>query len=86
MKKGMTPEAVEQMGTQITEAGEQVQQIFTAVQGRVTEFDWTGEDRDRYIQEFESTVGQLVQQVQQQAQEFGDRARNNANQQRDASA
>ena len=86
MKKGMTPEAVEQMGTQITEAGERVQQIFTAVQGRVTEFDWTGEDRDRYIQEFESTVGQLVQQVQQQAQEFGDRARNNANQQRDASA
>lgn len=42
MKKGMTPEVVEKMGQQIAESGEQAQQIYTQVQGRVSEFDWTG--------------------------------------------
>lgn len=86
MKKGMTPESVEQMGNQIDEAGQETQQIFTQIQGRVTDFDWTGEDRDRYISEFEGNVGQMVQQVVQQATEFAERARRNATEQREASA
>lgn len=86
MKKGMTPESVEQMGTQITDAGEKTQQIYTNVQGRVTDFDWTGEDRDRYVSDFEGQLGQLVQQVVQQAQEFAERAQQNAQQQREASS
>ncbi|WP_193105234.1 hypothetical protein [Brachybacterium sp. FME24] len=86
MKKGMTPESVEQMGTQITTAGEQTQQIFTQVQSRVTDFDWTGEDRDRFVSEFEGELGQLVQQIVQQAGDFADRASRNAAGQRDASA
>jgi uncharacterized protein YoxC len=86
MKKGMTPESVEQMGTQITDAGDQTQQIYTQVQGRVTDLDWTGEDRDRYVSEFEGELGQLVQQVVQQAGEFAERASANASAQREASA
>lgn len=86
MKKGMTPESVEQMGTQIDEAGQEAQQIYTQIQGRITDFDWTGEDRDRYVSEFEGTVGQMVQQVVQQATEFAERARRNAAEQREASA
>lgn len=86
MKKGMTPEAVEQMAQQITEAAEQAQQKYTEVQGRVTDFDWTGEDRDRYISEFESTLGQAVQQLVQQANDLAERARRNAAEQREASA
>lgn len=86
MKKGMNPEAVEAMAGQIEEGGQQVQQIYTQLQGRVTDFDWTGEDRDRYVSEFESSVGQLVQQVVQQATELSERARQNANEQREASS
>ena len=86
MKKGMTPESVEQMGTQITDAGEQAQQLYTQVQSRVTEFDWTGEDRDTYVSEFEGELGQLVQQIVQQTSDFAQRASTNANAQRDASS
>lgn len=86
MKKGMTPEAVEQMGQQITDSAEQTQQIYAQMQSRVSEFDWTGEDRDRFVSEFEGELGQLVQQVVQQAGEFADRASRNAAAQRDASA
>ncbi|APX34697.1 hypothetical protein BH708_06965 [Brachybacterium sp. P6-10-X1] len=86
MKKGMNPEAVEQMGTQITEAGEQVRQIYSKAQGRVSELDWTGEDRDQYVSEFEGELGQLVDQLVQQTTELADRASRNANAQREASA
>lgn len=86
MKKGMTPESVEQMSNQVDEAGQEAQQIYTQIQGRITDFDWTGEDRDRYVSEFEGTVGQMVQQVVQQANEFAERARRNAAEQREASA
>lgn len=86
MKKGMTPESVEQMGTQIIEAGEQAQQTYTQVQGRVTSLDWTGEDRDRYVSDFEGTLGALVQQIVQQAGEFQERATRNAAEQREASS
>ncbi|WP_114855642.1 hypothetical protein [Brachybacterium sp. YJGR34] len=86
MKKGMTPESVEQMGTQIQDAGEQTSQIYQQVQGRVEEFDWTGEDRDRFVSEFGDSVGQLVQQVLQQTGDFAQRASQNAAAQRDASS
>lgn len=86
MKKGMTPEAVDQMAQQIQDAGEQAQQKFEQVKGRVGEFDWTGEDRDRYVSTFESEIGQMVQQLAQQAGELADRARQNAQAQRSASA
>lgn len=86
MKKGMTPEAVEQMAEQIRGAGDETNASYSTIQGRVTDFDWTGEDRDRYVSEFDSTIGQLVQQVMQQAGDFADRASRNAQEQRDASA
>mgnify|MGYP000853338809 CR=1 FL=1 len=86
MKKGMTPEEVEQLGNQTEEAGQTAQQLFTQIQARVTDFDWTGEDRDRFVSEFEGNLGQMVQQVVQQATEFGERARRNAAEQREASA
>ncbi|MGP5626500.1 hypothetical protein [Brachybacterium alimentarium] len=86
MKKGMTPEVVEKMGQQIAESGERAQQIYTQVQGRVSEFDWTGEDRDRFVSEFDGELGQLVQQIVQQASQFTERASQNAAAQREASA
>lgn len=86
MKKGMNPEAVDQMATQITDAADQANEVYQRVLARVQEFDWTGEDRDRYVSEFESTVGQAVQQLVQQAQDLSERASKNASEQRDASA
>ncbi|MBP2408277.1 WXG100 family type VII secretion target [Brachybacterium fresconis] len=86
MKKGMNPEAVEQMGTRITEAGEQARQIYTQVQGRVSELDWTGEDRDQFVSEFESELGQMIDQLVQRTTELSDSASRNANAQREASA
>ena len=86
MKKGMNPEAVEQMGTTAETSGEDVNTIYTTVQGRVTDFDWTGEDRDKYVSEFEGTLGGLVQDVVTQLGEFAERAKKNAQQQREASS
>lgn len=86
MKKGMNPEAVDQMAGQVESAGDDIQQAYAEVQGRVTDFDWTGEDRDRYVSEFESTIGDLVKSVAQQATELADRARRNASEQREASS
>ncbi|NMA76061.1 MAG: hypothetical protein GX960_02175 [Actinomycetales bacterium] len=86
MKKGMNPELVAQMGQQITQAGEDAMAAYTEVAGRVEGLDWTGEDRDRYVSDFSSTVQNLVQQLQTQCAEFGERARTNADQQRTASS
>ena len=86
MKKGMDPEAVEQMASQIQQAGERVQELYTTAQNRVAELDWTGDDREQYVADFDSSVQQLVQQVKQQAEDFAERARQNATEQRDASA
>lgn len=86
MKKGMTPESVDQMGSQITEAGEQIQQIYTQIQARVTDLDWTGEDRDRYVTDFEGDLGTQVQQVVTKTVDLAERAARNAGAQREASA
>ena len=86
MKKGMNPEAVQQLGTPGERAGEVGKTMYTTVQGRVTYFDWTGEDRDKYVSEFEGTLGGLVQDVVTQLGEFAERAKKNAQQQREASS
>lgn len=86
MKKGMTPESVEQMAQQIQQAGEDVQQAFQQIASRVSEFDWTGEDRDRFVSEFTDGLGQLAQQVNQQCGDFSERGTKNAAAQREASA
>ena len=86
MKKGMTPESVEQMGSQITEAGEQIQQIYTQIQARVAELDWTGEDRDRFVTAFDGDLGVQVQQAVTKTVDLAERAVRNAGAQREASA
>ena len=86
MKKGMNPEAVEQMGQQIQDAGEQANQIFEEIASKVEGFDWTGEDRDKYVSEFTGTVRDLVTQVKQQCEDFAERAKANAQSQRKTSS
>ena len=86
MKKGMTPESVEQMAQQIQEAGDSVQQIFQQISSRVEGFDWTGEDRDRFVSEFADTLGQAAQQVAQTCGDFSQRGSQNASKQREASS
>lgn len=86
MKKGMTPESVEQMAQQVQTAGEDAQQVFQQIASRVAEFDWTGEDRDRFVSEFTDALGQLAQQVASQCGDFSERGTRNAAQQRDASS
>ena len=86
MKKGMTPESVEQMAQQIQQAGDDVQHAFQQIASRVSEFDLTGEDRDRFVSEFTDGLGQLAQQVNQQCGEFSERGTRNAAAQREASS
>src|SRR5699024_6948791 len=69
MKKGMNPEAVDQMSQQIQAAGEDALAAFTDVAGRVEGFDWTGEDRDRYVGEFNGAMLELAQRVKQTCDE-----------------
>src|SRR5699024_1484683 len=86
MKKGMNPEAVDQMSQQIQAAGEDALAAFTDVAGRVEGFDWTGEDRDRYVGELNGAMLALAQRVKQTCDEFAERGKQNAMKQRDASS
>lgn len=86
MKKGMNPEAVDQMSERIGSAGEEVTTAFQQVLGKVEALDWTGEDRDRFVSEFSGQLQELANQVRQGCDEFADRGRKNAAKQRDASA
>lgn len=75
MKKGMTRESVEQMATEIEQAGEDIRQVFQKVSDRVSGLDWTGADRDRYVSEFADSVGTMVDQVVQNCTSFAERGR-----------
>src|SRR5699024_4965770 len=86
IKKGMNPEAVGQISQQIQAAGEDALAAFTDVAGRVEGFDWTGEDRDRYVGEFNGAMLELAQRVKQTCDEFAERGKQNAMKQRDASS
>lgn len=85
MKKGMNPEAVEQMATQITDTADQANQLFNQARQALEGLDWTGEDHDTYFAAFED-LAQLVQDMVRQAGEFAERATSNAAAQRTASA
>ncbi|MGY5765866.1 hypothetical protein ACXET9_11760 [Brachybacterium sp. DNPG3] len=86
MKKGMNPVAVEQMATSIDDAVETIQELFTTLQGQVTDLDWTGDDRDRFVSDFSDTVGGAAQRLAQQGGDLAERGRTNATAQRNASA
>lgn len=85
MKKGMNPEAVEQLAGQVDSLIENMNTIYTGRLGYVTDLDWTGEDRDRYVPEFEDQVGNANRAVVEKLTEIADRLRSNAQHQRDTS-
>ncbi|MDN5599130.1 MAG: hypothetical protein ACTMKY_01015 [Dermabacteraceae bacterium] len=82
----MKPEAVDQMGQQIEQAGQDAMAAFNEIAGRVESFEWTGEDQERFVSEFEGTVQQLATTVQQRCTEFAERAKQNAAMQRETSS
>lgn len=75
MKKGMTRASVEQMATEIEQAGEDIRQTFQKASDRLTGLDWTGDDRERFVSEFADSVGGLVDQVVQGCTTFAERGR-----------
>ena len=85
MKKGMNPEAVEQLAGQVDSLIENLNQIYTGRLGYVTDLDWTGEDRDRYVPEFEEQVGNANRTLCDQLTELAERLRTNAQHQRETS-
>ena len=85
MKKGMTPEAVESLAEQIRGAGDDANAAYTTIQGRIADFDWTGEDRDRYVPEFDEQVGGANKVVIQRLNELAQKLRSNAQHQRETS-
>jgi uncharacterized protein (DUF2461 family) len=85
-KKGMDPDAVEQMGRTIEDAGQGVEDAYTKARNAVNELEWTGDDRERFLTDFESQVGDLVTNVRQGLDDLAERARTNATEQREASS
>ncbi|MFC7376556.1 hypothetical protein ACFQS2_05155 [Brachybacterium sp. GCM10030267] len=85
-KKGMDPEAVEAIANDVDELVENFKSIYDGRLGHVTDLDWTGEDRDKYISEFESVVGQANTAAIQRLTDLANRMRTNAQQQREASS
>lgn len=85
MKKGMNPEAVEQVAAQVDSLIENMENIYTGRLGYVTDLDWTGEDRDRYVPEFDEQVGGANKVVIQRLNELAQKLRSNAQHQRETS-
>ncbi|EYT47548.1 uncharacterized protein YukE [Brachybacterium muris] len=85
MKKGMNPEAVEQLAQQVDGLVDNMNSVYTGRLGYVTDLDWTGEDRDRYVPEFEDQVGNANRAVCEKLTELAERLRANAAAQRDTS-
>lgn len=77
-KKGMNPDAVNALATAIIDNSKQAQTIYDTVYGELEGLDWTGEDRDRFLSDFESALGQAVTNLVSTAEGFGQRAQENA--------
>ena len=86
MKKGMNPEAVEQLAQQVDGLVDNMNSVYTGRLGYVTDLDWTGEDRDRYVPEFEEQVGTANKTVVQKLTELAEKLRANAQHQRETSS
>lgn len=85
MKKGMNPEAVEAVAGRVDELIDNMKSVYEGRLGYVTDLDWTGEDRDRYVSEFEGQVGAANQAVIQALTDLAERMRTNAAAQRETS-
>ncbi|PWH05031.1 hypothetical protein DEO23_15490 [Brachybacterium endophyticum] len=85
-KKGMNPDNVRQMAQKINDAADDIMNYYNDAKGKVTDLDWTGEDRDDYVSTFEGDLQQQVQKVQQAAQDLAERADSNAKEQEQASS
>lgn len=85
MKKGMNPDAVEQLSSTVTDGIDQTTQFFSAAQDALESLDWTGDDQSRFLSEFQE-FGEQVQSVCQAAGELAERLMMNAQQQRQASS
>lgn len=86
MKKGMNPEAVDQLATQEITTGEEISRIYQNSADQLNGLDWTGEDRDRFVSDYENDLGTQTDRVVQRLTELAERANNNAAAQRAASA
>lgn len=84
--KGMDPGTVEQLALSIEAAAGNAHAAYTHARTAATELEWTGEDRDRYITDLESTVADAVQRIVQLAEQFCERARKNVAEQESASS
>lgn len=86
MKKGMIPEDVDKISADITTAVENADTYYNDAYSALTELDWTGDDRDRFVTGFEEQLGGLLTTLKQAAGDMSTRATTNASEQRDASA
>lgn len=86
MKKGMNPEAVEAVASSVEALAEEIRGVYEARMTQVTDLDWTGQDRDQYLSEFDSEVGGANQSVISQLDAFVERLRSNVRQQRETSS
>lgn len=85
-KKGMTPEQVQKMSQRLHQGVSQINNEFKAAKSHLDGLDWTGEDRTKFLHEFDSEIGNLVKQVTQKLDEFSQKAKKNADQQTQTSS
>lgn len=85
MKKGMNTEAVDRLAGQVLDSVDGVQTTFQTSLDSLTELDWTGDDRDIYVSEYD-TVGDAVEKVKTGLSTLSERLTSNAAAQRTASS
>ncbi|MGQ4494193.1 hypothetical protein ACUH9Y_07080 [Dermabacteraceae bacterium P13115] len=86
MRKGMTPELVEKHAALLEEAATGVLRITEGARQSVAGIDWLGSDRETYLAQLETHLGENGPKAAQALQALVQKARQNAQQQRQASA
>jgi hypothetical protein len=83
---GQIPEDVDQLASEFELKAGQLEELQSAISGRLNSAVWTGPDRDRFQADWDGALSQNITQVIQQLRGASQIATQNAQQQRDGSA
>jgi hypothetical protein len=83
---GQVPEDVEALGADFDAKATDVETLIQAINGRFSSTHWVGPDRDNFEATWTGEMTNSLNQLAQALRETGTIARNNASQQRSASA
>ncbi len=82
---GMNPDEVKGLGTELKNAGEQIQSIMKTLNSKIQGTTWVGEDATQFKDDAWPSNKSIMQQTAGMLEEFGQKAITNAERQMDTS-